>query len=141
MSVATVESAAERLALAVLALAPAGTVLGEVTGEDPPLPWQSLSVAVPGLPERSEAHTVQSYTAQVNANVATASDRGTLRVAGHLIDALEGRKPVAEGWKCGRIGVHGSPSLPYLAEATVQGANRRLVVVHVAFRFAAVRLP
>ena len=134
-------SAAERLALSVLALAPAGTVLGEITGEDPPLPWQSLRVAVPGLPERSEAHTVQSYIAQVQANVATASDQGTLRVVGHLIDALEGRRPVAEGWRCGPIGVHGAPSLPYIAEATEHQANRRLVVVAVAFRFTAVRLP
>ena len=134
-------SAAERLALAVLALAPAGTVLGEIVGEDPPLPWMSLRVSVPALPERSEAHTVQSYVAQVQANVATASDQGTLRVAGHLIDALEGAKPVAEGWRCGPIGVHGSPSLPYIAEATEHQANRRLVVVAVAFRFTAVRLP
>ncbi len=134
-------SAAERLALAVLALAPAGTVLGEITGEDVPLPWQSLRVSVPGLPERSEAHTVQSYIAQVQANIATASDQGTLRVAGNLVDALEGKRPLAEGWRCGPIGVHGAPSLPYLAEATVQDANRRLVVVAVAFRFTAVRLP
>lgn len=133
-------SAAERLALAVLSLAPAGTVLGEITGEDAPLPWQSLRVAVPGLPERSDAHTVQSYVAQINATVSTASDQGTLRVAGNLVDALEGARPVAEGWRCGPIGVHGSPSLPYLAEATVAGANRRLVVVAVAFRFATVRL-
>jgi len=134
-------SAAERLALSVLALAPAGTVLGEITGEDPPLPWQSLRVSVPGLPERSDASTVQSYVAQVQANVATASDQGTLRVVGHLIDALEGRRPVAEGWRCGPIGVHGAPSLPYIAEATEHQANRRLVVVAVAFRFTAVRLP
>jgi len=134
-------SAAERLALAVVGLAPSGTVLGEITGEDAPLPWQSLSVSVPGLPERSDAHTVQSYVAQVSATVSTASEQGTLRVVGHMIDALEGATPVADGWKCGPIGVHGSPSLPYIAEATVADANRRLVVVVVAFRFTAVRLP
>lgn len=133
-------SAAERLALAVLALAPAGTYLGEVPGEDPPLPWQSLRVSVPGLPERSEAHTVQSSVAQVSATISTASDQGTLRVAGHFVDALEGARPVADGWRCGPIGLHGAPSQPYLAEATVQDANRRLVVVHVAFRFTAVRV-
>ena len=134
-------SAAERLALAVLALTPAGTVLGEITGEDAPLPWQSLSVSVPGLPERSDAHTVQSYIAQLSVNVSTASDQGTLRVAGHVVDALEGARPVADGWSCGPIGAHGAPSQPYIAEATVAGANRRLAVVHVAFRFTAVRLP
>ena len=134
-------SAAERLALSVLALAPAGTVLGEIIGEDAPLPWQSLSVSIPGLPERSDAHTAQSYTCQASVNVASASDQGTLRVAGHVVDALEGARPVAAGWSCGPIGVHGAPSQPYIAEATVAAANRRLVVIHIAFRFTAVRLP
>src|SRR5690625_7624739 len=96
-------SAAERLALAVLALAPAGTVLGEVVGEDAPLPWQSLRVAVPGLPERSDASTVQSYVAQVQANVATAPDQGTLREVGHMIDALAGARPVGGRCRCGPI--------------------------------------
>lgn len=134
-------SAAERLALAVLAVAPSGVVLGEVVGEDPPLPWQELRVSVPGLPEWSDAATAQSYVAQIAVNVSTASDQGSLRVAGHLVDALQGAVPVAEGWKCGRIGLHGAPSLPYLSEATVPAANRRLVTVNVAFRFTAVRLP
>lgn len=132
-------SAIEALAQAVLTLAPVGTELGEVTGEDPPLPWRSLRLSVPGLPEWSDAGTAQSYVAQIGVNVAAASDQGVLRVAGEMVGALEGARPVAAGWTCGRIGLHGSPSLPYLAEATVHGANRRLAVVHVAFRFTAVR--
>ena len=130
---------AELLALAVKALAPLGTVLGEVpSGTN--LPWRSLSVSIPGSPERSDAATVQSAVVRVQVTIATATDQGTLRHADEMVQALEGAVPVAAGWSCGPLLQVGMGS-PYMSEATVQTANKRLSVIHISFAFTAVRLP
>ena len=130
---------AELLALAVKALAPAGTSLGEVpSGSNPP--WRSLSVSVPGSPERSDAATVQSLLVRVQATISTVTDQGTLRIADEMVQALEGARPIAVGWSCGPLLQVGMGS-PYLADATSQTANKRLSVIHVSFAFTAVRLP
>lgn len=131
---------AETLALAVRDLAPAGTVLGEVTGEDPPLPWRSLTVRMPTPDLRSDAATALAGTVRVTATLAAASDQGVLRIGDEMALALEGAKPVVPGWVCGPL-LHVGSSDPYLAEATVQDANRRLTVLHLNFIFSAIRLP
>ena len=132
-------SAYDVLAASVLALAPAVTHLGEVPDEAP-LPWRSMRVSIPGANERSEASTVQSHLVRVSLLVSTATDAGTLRLAGESIDALEGVRPVADGWLCGPILSRGS-SQPYTTNVTVQAANRRLVSVPLSFEFAATRIP
>jgi len=63
-----------------------------------------------------------------------------LRLAGEAIDALEGVRPVADGWLCGPLLSRGS-SQPYMTNVTVQAANRRLVSVPLSFEFAATRIP
>ena len=130
---------AEHVALAVRDLAPAGTVLGEIIGDDPPLPWRSLTVRMPTPDERSDAATTLAATVRVSATLAAASDQGVLRVADEMVQALERKRPVAEGWLCGPM-LHVGSSDPYLSEATVHSANRRLSVTHVSFIFTAIRL-
>ena len=127
------------LAAAVLALAPVGTRLGEIPDEDP-LPWRSMRVSIPGVSERSEAATAQAYVVRVSLLVSTATDTGTLRLAGEATDALEQVRPVAEGWSCGPILSRGS-SQPYTTDLVVQHANRRLVSVPLSFEFTATKLP
>lgn len=129
----------ETLALAVLALAPTGTALGEVPSRTD-LPWRSLSVSIPGSPARSDAMTVHSYRVRVSCTVATATEQGTHRVADEVLTALEGATPVADGWRCGPLLLDGMGT-PYMSETTVQSSNTRLCVVHFALTFTAVRLP
>lgn len=133
---------AEALGLAVMALAPAGVVQGQIPPDTPlgPHGWRSVSVSIPGDPDRSDASTAQSYRVRVSVTVSTASEQGTLRVADELVQAFEGRRPVAAGWVTGPLLQDGMGS-PYMAEATVQAANRRLVVLHFSFVFTASRLP
>lgn len=119
------------MAEAVLDLCPAGTVLGEVTG-DPDLPWLSLSVAVPRAVERSEATSTSAAVLLVKVMVAAATDVGALAVAQTVNDALEGVRPSAVGWVCGPLLSVGS-SRPYQAPAVVLGSDRRLTCVPVAF--------
>lgn len=105
-----------------------------------PLPWRSLSVSVPGSPERSEAATPQGHTVRVSCTVATATEAGVLIVADSILTALEGARPVADGWSCGPL-LQDGMGTPYMTETTVQSANRRLVALHFSFTMTAVRLP
>ena len=132
-------SAYDVLANAVKALAPAGTVLGEVPDETP-LPWRSMRVSIPGVSERSEASPPQAFVVRVSLLISAATDAGVLRLADEATAALEGRRPVVPGWLCGPLLSRGS-SQPYTTNATVQAANRRLVSVPLSFEFAASRLP
>lgn len=130
----------EALALSVLALAPEGTALGEVTGENPPLPWRSLSVRFPTPDMRSDASTPLAASVRVQATLAAASDRGVLLVADEMAQALEGARPSAAGWQCGPL-LHVGSGDPYLAETTDPTSNRRVVVCHLSFIFTAIRIP
>ena len=132
-------SAYDVLARAVLALAPAGTLLGEIPDETP-LPWRSMRVSVPGVSERSEASPPQAFVVRVSLLISAATDTGALRLAGEATDALEGRRPEVPGWLCGPLLSRGS-SQPYTTSVTVQQANTRLVSVPLSFEFAAARLP
>lgn len=129
---------AELVALSVLAMAPAGTVLGEVPGEDPPLPWRSLTVRMPTTHTESDAGTGVADLVRVTATLSAASDQGVLRIADEMLVALAGRRPVVEGWTCGPLRHVGS-SDPYLAQPTETQSNRRVTVCHVSFAFTAVR--
>jgi len=132
-------SAYDVLAKAVLALAPAGTVLGEVP-DDTVLPWRSMRVSIPGVSERSEASPPQGYTVRVSLLISAGADTGVLRLAGEATDALEGARPVAPGWLCGPLLSRGS-SQPYSTDHAIPGTGRHLVSVPLSFEFTASRIP
>lgn len=127
------------LANAVKALAPAGTVLGQVD-DAAPLPWRSMRVSAPGVSMRSDASPPVAFVVRVSLLVSAATDAGALRIAGEAVDALEGARPVAAGWLTGPLLSRGA-SQPYEANATVQASNRQLVTVALSFEFTATRLP
>lgn len=129
----------DALATAVLALAPAGTVLGEVP-DVTPLPWRSMRVSIPGVSARSEASPPQGYTVRVSLLISAGADTGGLRLAGEAMDALEGARPVVDGWLCGPLLSRGS-SQPYSTSLALPGSTRHVVSVPLSFEFTATKLP
>lgn len=74
-------------------------------GEDPitkgaPLPWTFVLISLPSITERSLARTPHARRAVVRARIAAENDTAARRVARNLMSALEGARPVAEGWRC-----------------------------------------
>lgn len=128
------------LALAVLALAPAETVLGEIVAPAPELPWRSLTVSMPGNATRSEASPAQAYTVRVRVLVSAATDLAAGAAADATVAALEGAVPDAEGWACGPLLARGM-SDPYPNDVVIARVNKHLVSVPLAFEFTASRLP
>lgn len=129
----------EAVAAAVLALAPEGTILGEIP-DDAPLPWRSMRVRPPAVSARSDASPPQAYTVRVSLLLSAPADAGVLMLASEVHDALEGARPVVDGWSCGPLLSRGV-SEPYSTDVTVHPANRRLVSLPMSFEFTCSRLP
>lgn len=132
-------STADALAQAILALAPAGTVLGEVPSSLG-LPWRSMTVTLPGVADRSEATPAHGYRVRVRVLVTAATQQGAHLVGWQVSEALEGARPVADGWLCGPLLSMGS-SEPYMADVVLNASSKRVVCVPLSFELTASRLP
>jgi len=77
---------------------------------------------------------------RVSLILSAATDTGVLQLATEVDAALEGKRPVVDGWSCGPLLSRGT-SEPYTTDVIVQGANRRLVTLPMSFEFTVSRLP
>lgn len=126
---------ARAIADAILGLLPATpgtTVLGEVVGDAPALPWRSLTVTLPRPEQRSEAHSAQGWLVRGQVLVSAATTGAVINAAGIVADAIEDARITATGWECGPISIVGDPR-PYTADVVTGSTNTRVACLPVSF--------
>lgn len=91
---------------AFLALAPAKKFDGQVVNADgtvPTPPWTYWTLTLPDVTERSLARPGQLVTVRARGLVYAGTAKGVRIVADQVMAAVEGARPVAEGWRCSPV--------------------------------------
>lgn len=99
------------LRAAVVALMPSNVTWfeGEVPGSAG-YPRVSVTVNVPAVSDRGLSRSAQARRVRVSFVVAGANDAAVHGIAERVLDAFEGKRPVAAGWVCGPFELLGDPN-------------------------------
>ena len=87
---------------AILALCPAGTHEGEAP-RGAVLPWTVATLDIPTPSVRALAGSALAHRARIRVTVAGANAHACTILADKARTALEGARPVADGWTCGPV--------------------------------------
>lgn len=102
------------------------------------LPWTRVSISLPSPQSRRMSKQVANRRMIARLLVAGANELAAWRVAQFALDALEGARPVADGWECSPLQQLNSTPVPYQDEdIKAIGTNAFVVCIPLDFDFYA----
>lgn len=117
-------------------LPPESNAIGTGEGEKKTLPWTRVSISLPSPESRRLSNRVANQRMLVRLLVAGANEIAAWRVAGFAVRALEGTRPLAEGWRCGPLQQLNREPVPYQdRDVAVIGTNAFPVCIPLDFDF------
>lgn len=104
------------------------------------LPWGVLNVSIPDVDARSLASTRQTLVGRVLVTIAAGTEDGVQIVGDAVLDAFEGARPVAEGWRVSPLRQVGEFRIFPDDDVVTTATNLRPMVGKVTFEYTATRV-